>query len=315
MENNLQNKIESILNNGVGVNLYFALRNQDQVVIKRADLETGETQNNLRRQFISLLETEIVESQDCEVEELSSTDERNNIFYHYDYLEFPEKLQYFAEFDYQKEYDMFSFGKDDLSKIEAYIIVLGSREHYCVLYKKFYPVFLIGRGSYFLKLKSKSRFSEFDEDIIRISKDYHFLMVDGEIYIKDLKILEQYGGFKKVIESEAEQTLEEIEKMDLLEETEGLSETIKENLSFARKLGKIRKTSPVISLHIPNNQVIEFSKTHPGIKGKLRYSEDGNKILLTTKKSQEEFLKLLDDSFLISELTKYYYASMTKKKV
>lgn len=43
MENNLQNKIESILNNGVGVNLYFALRNQDQVVIKRADLETGET--------------------------------------------------------------------------------------------------------------------------------------------------------------------------------------------------------------------------------------------------------------------------------
>ena len=77
MENNLQNKIESILNNGVGVNLYFALRDQDQVVIKRADLETGETQNNLRRQFISLLETEIVESQDCEVEELSSTDERN----------------------------------------------------------------------------------------------------------------------------------------------------------------------------------------------------------------------------------------------
>ena len=49
-------------------------------------------------------------------------------------------------------------------------------------------------------------------------------------------------------------------------------------------------------------------------KRKLRYSEDGNKILLTTKKSQEEFLKLLDDSFLISELTKYYYASMTKKK-
>lgn len=62
-------------------------------------------------------------------------------------------------------------------------------------------------------------------------------------------------------------------------------------------------------------KMVKFSKTHPGIKGKLRYSEDGNKILLTTKKSQEEFLKLLDDSFLISELTKYYYASMTKKKV
>ena len=65
-------------------------------------------------------------------------------------------------------------------------MVIGSQTHYCVLFKKFYPIFLIGRSGFFLK-KSKKRFEDFGEDIIRVSRDYQFLKIDEDIYIKDLE--------------------------------------------------------------------------------------------------------------------------------
>lgn len=310
----LQDKMKALLQNGAGVNLFFALKDGDDVVIKRADLASGDTQKNLVRQFISLLEEEFVDVEEVQVRELSETDDRRNVLYHYDFDEFPESLNYFSEFDYKKSYETFSFKEDDLSKLDAYLIVLGSQEQYCVLYKKFYPVFLIGRGSFFL-MKAKRRFEEFNEDILRVSRDYQLLMLDEDIYVRDLKVLEKFGGFKAIIEKEAEAAVAEIGNMGLLEEPEILSETLKADVTFARKLGRVRKTSPVLKLNIPNDQVIAFSNTHPGIKGKLKYSENGDKILLTTKKSQDLFIRLLDDSYLTSELTKQYYASLSKENV
>lgn len=315
MGGNLQKRMKTILEDGAGVNLFFAIKSEnDKITIKRADLADGDTQVKLKTQFMSLLEEEFIQPEEVNTIELSSADERNNALYNYDLPTFPENLQYFSKFDYENEYNTFSFVDDDLLNIDAYIIVIGSQENYCVLYKKFYPIFLIGRSGFFLK-KSNRRFTEFNEDIIRVSRDYQFIKIDNDIYIRDLKVLEKFGGFKSIIEKEAEAAVEAIEDLDILAETDGLSETLKSDLSFARKLGKIKKTSPVISLHIAKEQIIQFSKTHPGLKGQLRYSEDGTQILLTTKKSQITFLKLLDDSFLTSELTKQYYDSLAKENV
>lgn len=302
-----------------GVNLYLALKGADgEIEIKRTDLKEGDTQDNLKKQFIDALRMEFVEidTEDTglQVLNLSDADERINTLYYYDLEEFPQSLKYFSEFDIQKRYATFSFEEDDLIKVDAYLIVIGTQEHHCVIYKKFYPVFLLGRGSFCL-MPSKQRFEEFDKELLRINSDYQFIRVDGKIYIKDIKTLEKFGGFRNIIEKEANIALESIEEMEILEESEGLKESLLEDISFARKLCKVKKTSPVLELKIPNSTIIEFSKKHPGVAGKLRYSDDGQKILLTTKKSQQLFLSLLDDSFLVSELTNAFYSSLAKEKV
>ena len=53
----------------------------------------------------------------------------------------------------------------------------------------------------------------------------------------------------------------------------------------------------------------------PELAGKFKYSDDGNKIRLDTKKSKDAFLKLMNDSFLRSELTKQYYEASTKDNI
>lgn len=88
-----------------------------------------------------------------------------------------------------------------------------------------------------------------------------------------------------------------------------------QDVSFARKLSKVKKTSPIFANNIPKDVIVEFTKTNPGLKGAFKYSEDGQTICLDTKKSKEAFIKLLNDAFLRSELTKEYYEARAKDNI
>ena len=63
------------------------------------------------------------------------------------------------------------------------------------------------------------------------------------------------------------------------------------------------------------NTLHGFTNTHPALKGSFKYNEDGTKLNLKTKISQNLFLKLLNDDFLQSELTKIFYDSIAKDSV
>ena len=80
-------------------------------------------------------------------------------------------------------------------------------------------------------------------------------------------------------------------------------------------LSRVKKSSPIFKLGITKEAIIEFTKTTPELAGKFKYSDDGNKIRLDTKKSKDAFLKLMNDSFLRSELTKQYYEASTKDNI
>ena len=64
--------------------------------------------------------------------------------------------------------------------------------------------------------------------------------------------------------------------------------------------------------NIPNEAIIEFTKTFPILKEKMKYTSDGKQIILKTKLSKELFIKMLDDAFLTSQLTKLFYESKAK---
>lgn len=316
VESNLdiKEKIEEILSGEIGIQLFFALNNGKQTSLKRADLEDEETGINLKQQFTGLLTEEFIKSEEIRVVELSSADERNNAIYHYDLSEFPDNLKYFSDFQYIDNSPCFSVDEDDLSKVEALLIVIGTSNNYCVLYKRFYPIFLMGRQQFFL-IKSKHRFKQIDDEIIRVNRDYNFIKLGEDVFIKDLKILEKFGGFKDIIEKEAKIAVESIKNLNILDDTKILSETLSLDLSFARKLGKIQSNSPVISQQISPELIIKFTKEYEPLKGKFKYNTAKNKIILTTKSSQKSFLELLDDSYLTSQLTKLNYNSLAKEQL
>lgn len=247
---------------------------------------------------------------------LSSSDDRVNAIYAYDYDIYPKDLNCIHDFNIEEEIEskMFSFSEESLSNLRGYLIYLGSMNEGIVLYKKHYPVSLIKRDS-FLLYKKDRRFVKFEgDDILRISGSAQVMKLENEMFVLNINNFERNFGFENLITKRASETVEEIDQKGILEDVQVLKDLV-DDITFARKLSKVREKSLVINLSISNDDIINFTKTNPGLRGRFKYSEDGKQIRLDTKASQNAFIKLLNDDYLRSNLTNQEYDSIAKDRI
>ena len=256
--------------------------------------------------------TIVIAKDDYVVLPLSTADERGKCLYQYD-LELPQELQLLENVVGNDNLQNFDFTNDQLSSIDSLIIVLADDNNEISLFKKLSPVEVIGRAGYIL-WKSNQRLERFNDQLLRISSRFQVIRVSGELIIIDLNAIEKSFGFHDVITREATASLSVIRDMQIVSNIDSLEELVG-NVSFARKLIKVARSSPVIRLNIPNANIIAFAKSHPLTKKKMRFNEDGTQFNLDTRVSKDLFIKILNDDFLTSELTKLYYDSLAKDDI
>lgn len=311
--------MSNILHDVISQQIYFILRQDDTFILRLADIEDDSATPELKNMFLEYIHNNIIDNNDLQLCKLSADDERENAIYHYDYDMYPETLGLINDFDIGEatvSVEKFDFARDDLSDLFGYIIYLGNMKSGITIFKKHYPISLIKRDSFLLgAIKSKQRFEKVSgEDIIRMNGTIQLFRVADQIYIIDVKMLERSMGFCQLLQQEAQQTVDAVKELGIIEDIEVLKDSIEE-VSFARKLSKVKRTSPIFSLGISKEMIIEFTKNTAELLGKFKYSEDGNTIRLDTKKSKDAFIKLMNDSFLRSELTKQYYEASAKDKL
>lgn len=264
----------------------------------------------LTKIFVDSIKSSILYKDDYVVLPLSSADERKKCFYHYDLDEKPENFEFLESLIGNDNINNFNLKSEQFQDIDSLIIVLADSTHEVSLYKKLYPVEII-RQSGFLFFKSKERLERFNDELLRISPKFQALSVSKEIIITDLNMIEKNFGFHDVIKREAKRCLSTIAKMSIVSNIGSLEELV-DDVSFARKLTKVAKSSPVINLNIPNEEIIKFAQSYPFTKNKMRFTNDGTKFDLDTRVSKDLFIQILNDDLLTSELTKQYYASLAK---
>lgn len=314
----LKNAVSTVLEQPHYTQLYLILKINNELVMRLANIEDAETAPEIQNMFEGFLNTTIISNEDMIIRDLSVADESPNVLYQYDYDSYPQELGLFRQFEIAEAIKSphFNFETENLSHLFGYIIYLGSMQNGIVLFKKHYPISLIKRESFLLgAIKSKERFERLPgEDIIRLNNDVQLLRLGDTVFVLDLRVLEHNMGFSALMQQTAIETVEAIEELDILDDIEVLRDTL-EDLSFARKLSKVKKSSAIFKLGITKDTIVEFTKTTPALVGKFKYSDDGAKIRLDTKKSKLAFLKLLNDSFLHSELTEQYYEASAKDNI
>ena len=280
-------------------------------IVKKLDVK-GDDLPAIVQLFVNSIKERILDKDDNSVIPLSTADERSKCFYEYD-LDIPKELETLETIIGNDQSEVFDFRDDALSDIHALIIVIADNNHAISLYKKLSSVEVIGRGSY-LFWKANQRIERFNNQLLRVSGNFQLIRVENKIIILDLNLIEKSFGFHDVIKREATIGLNAIKEMGIVSNINVLEELI-DNVGFARKLTKIARNSPVIQNNIPNVNIINFSRIHPAVKGKIRYTADGNQFSLDTKVSKNLFIKLLNDDFLTSELTRLYYDSLAKDNI
>ncbi|MHB8236171.1 MAG: anti-phage protein KwaB [Acidithiobacillus ferrivorans] len=308
----LRTRISEVITNGAcGSEFYFLLEVDGQISIKRADVDE-EAQNELTQNFIDSIRNAILLNDELSLVDISSADDRAHAIYYYDLPEIPTQLSKLGEVLQRDDFELFNFESDDLKHLHGILILLGHGQQQLALYKHQYPVSLLKRDSSFslVRIRNQNRLVKLDDDILRINSKFEFMRIGDHYYIVDIKTLEKFFGFHDAIRNVATQGIVNITQAGLVFDTQPLVTRL-DDISFSRKLVRAASASPVLGV-IPNEQVITFVNTHPVLRGKFKLNEDRTKIKLDTKVSQNLFLKLLNDDFLQSELTKRYYASLAK---
>jgi hypothetical protein len=290
---------------------YFLLDNNGTIAIKRADIDKAAS-DELARNFIDAISSTLLLNDELSLLNISGADDRSNAIYRYDLPQVPAQIQHLATVLQCDNFDFFSFAADDLAHLEGILVILGHGQQQLALYKHQYPVSLLKRDSAFslVRIRNQNRLVKLEDDVLRINSKFEFFRVNDEYFIVDIKTLERFFGFHDAIRNIATQGIANIDAAQLVVDTHALTARV-DDISFSRKLVRAARASPVLGI-VPNAQVIEFVSTHPALRGKFRLSDDGLKLKLDTKVSQDLFLKLLNDDFLQSELTKRYYASLAK---
>lgn len=235
-----------------------------------------------------------------------------NVFYYFDNQNLFDNLKFIVEFSEQESTTDFSFSEDSFDGINGFIIKLTNANSSIYLYKKHYPVNYLQRASVLRIFKSNDKLEELQHDILNIDKSFDFLLIDGEVVITKIKTIERFFGYEDYIKQNAIQNMAMIETLAFIEDMSRLQESLAKT-RIAKKLNKAMISSPVLDLiRTEKENVLKFIGEHPTLKDLIKFNSTGDKVQLSSLKSIEAFVKLLDDDYLKSELTKMLYDSQNK---
>lgn len=308
----IKSKLDSIVGmNGMGINVYFLLNSSGTYSLKKADI-IEDVKANLLDSYKRSMQA-ISQNDELALINLSSADDRLNAFYKYDLPTSPPMFSYFNDIVNQNlNIPLFSFANDDLTDLEGYFIAIGDHANKVLIYRKQMSVNLFKQGKIYLVRDHASQFTTIKEEFLRIDGKIDIIKIDGDIYVNNVDILARHYEFKTIIENEANTSIASITSLNILSNVAILSARVSD-VKFARKLSKISTTSPVFRL--PKQQIIAFVQGHSILGTAFSYSTDGTQIVLTTLKSQDFFLRLMNDDFLHSELTSFDYVTPAKDKL
>ena len=297
--------------------VYFLLRNEKREYLLRcADIEDA-LNKKLSEIFAENL-LDVINKEGLSIKDYSQADARDNVIFEFDLLEQPEEFNCIetCSKDTLYQFECFNFSKDgDLHKIFGIIATVeenGVPENSITVFRKQMSIEVLSQGKKLYIFPDDTRLSLLSTPIISINGAIDLFMYGGKFFLINLKMLERFFGLNNVIIKQAKSCLARVDSLNLVEDITPLYEAVT-NVSFAKKMIKAVPNSPV--LYLNPDDVIAFSKTHPFLKGNIKLSKDQKKFDLRNKKSQLFFIKLLNDDYLQSNLTKLFYDSLAKDQL
>lgn len=306
----------------VGVFVYFVMKNG---AIEMANINE-EAISGIKNQLLGKINSIVADLNDETFSflKLSTADERENAIFEYDLPtdNYPSSFRHMLmvrENDENMEYwENLIFGRHDSVKdIYAVIYSIGIDNYNIVTYRKCYRIetFELNSGG-FLMFHNDNQMGLVDSPLVKLVGNFDFFLIDNTFIINNLKVLEQYDDVKIVIQNQANQYMNNLDDVDFIDDISVFQDRIANDVSFARKIIKIASTSEVISKYksgnITKQRLFDFIQSRPTLAESLKIKE--GVIGLNTKKAQNAFLRLMDDSYLHSLLTDIDYMSNSKDR-
>ena len=284
---------------------------------------TGLRLFNIENQFLDELKVAFIEeikavtdnpSDNFTLENYSSSTKRLDAIYLYDISDqLKPEMQSLKDVKESVDLDNFVVNPENsIDQVNGLYIVIKSAEHVISLYKHIFGVDKIYAQRNLFIVRSHDQFVKQTESMLRISSSFQMLCVDDEIIMTDIQKLERIMDLKEVLTNRAAEHIATIvNERQLVKDSVQLERVSKEPI-MAKKLIHALTDGKVFSQNISNDAIIAFARS----KGaKLNMSFEGNQFDLKNKIEAKRFIKLIDDDYLTSELTREDYDANQKQEL
>ena len=307
----LQQKLDGLIaQQECGMNLYFILHQQDDYILKKANVKNealAPIKTVLRDNLVQL--RQMMDEPTFAVLNLSGAEDRKNVIYQYDLEEELRPISLMKEVDANLFNDGY-FTADNNRVFDFSTDTYGVEGNHIIIYRKTFSLNLLKQGRNLFIFKDAEQIDIIKDDIFRIDGKIDFFLLDDTSLIYNISILEKFNDFKDIVQRSARNSLQQIADADLVDDIAKLQERADSDISFARKLIKVTTNALILNV-VDKERIIQFAREHAYLSRRLKVSAD-NKFDLEKKSAQNLFIQLLDDAFLHSELSSNDYLSPGK---
>lgn len=311
----IKSDLKSILDTCSGIKVFFI--DDDNNELYDSDIESDGL-DEFMVSFVSDLKNKFTDNEKFSIPNLSNADERKHALYYFDFDDQIHEFKYLDkvnEMQANKIIGKYQVRSKGLSSIKAVVIRLKGSDGKVISFYQYIhrtSLWTSGKGVFFTT--HKTRVVKMTDDVLRLNNNFIFAKIGQNYLINNVRAFEKELGFDKIIHAKAAQYCTSIESRGLVENLEKFNKQINKEINFARKFVKVFKNSAVIEQNLSNEEIISFAMSKPFYEGKLKLTEDGSQFDLNSISRCSNFLQLLDDEFLKSELTGMNYIARAKDR-
>ncbi|MFI3166475.1 MAG: DUF4868 domain-containing protein [Bacillota bacterium] len=297
---------------GFAIGIFACVKSQDGVI----NVSKFKTEDSLKGRLKGLIADVAKKQILCDevlLKSIDGADNFKNVLYTLNNSTDYTKLKFFDEID--KSYsEMNVYQNSEIDNLMGFLFVIKNSDLQVVFYQHIYPMALSKKAKGLRASFAGNMFGEFNEDIIKFDERIDFIKCNDMFYIKNYALLERSFGYDVIIKSKANKTCEKIKQANIVSDSNKLITYSDKSLSNARKLMRLAD-SPVLIMD--KEKLFKKIARHKQYKGIIKFQgESGNRqIILNDAESVKNFILMLNDTFLISELTGTEYNSEFKEKV
>ena len=260
---------------------------------------------------------ELIRQPAYKIYDFSLVKDRSDGYYMFDMAEVPDKMKLLEDV-IANEYPLLNVIEHPIKSLDHLIVVLSDGKKPISLYKKLHigekiyksPHVWMGRYG------GENSLEAINGELLRISGNFDVLYAGSKYVILDDGFAEKEFNMMSILKKESANGLTQVSTTKLLKDVNKLASYSKTN-SFARKLVKTVKESKVVKAindgKITNDDVFRFIDSIPELKAELKEVGKNSKYISVNNKAQANaFLDLLNDDFLVSELTQEKYIAIDK---
>lgn len=267
--------------------------------------------------FVKSVKTTVIDDDEYVVENYSTSIKREDVLHEYDLPDnLTDEMSKLKEVEGIQAPEYFDKSRTKIERINGIYIIIkdNANQHSLTLYKNITNVDKAYTASTFFIFGSQDRQFERQKDtMLKITPAYQMLQIDGSIFLTDINKLERPLGLDAILVRETARDVTRISS-NLAMNTTYLLKVCSKKPKLCKKLRHALQESKVVkklengSLSV--TQIINFVETKTKLK--FKYNRSKTRFQLGTDAEAERFVKLMDDDYLMSELTGERYDSPNK---